>query len=464
MVTGSDVAILTGRLRGEVIEPGDPGYGDACAVWNGMIDKRPALIARCKGTGDVVTAVNFARDSGLPLAVRGGGHNVAGMALADGGLVVDLSPMRGVRVDPQRRKVRVEGGTRLGDLDRETQVYGLATPTGVVSRTGVAGLTLSGGIGWLRRKYGMSCDNLVSTEVVTADGRVLTASAGEHPDLFWGLRGGGGNFGVVTSFEFRLHRVGPQVMFCFVLYPGDRAPDVLRACDRYVADSPDEVSPLAFLGRVPAAEMFPPGWHGHPFVAVAALYAGGVAEGEQVLRPLRELHEPIVDLSAARPYVEVQQVLDEDYPDGGRYYWKSAHLDGLGDEVIDRLVAHADAAPSDQSTVDVWYHGGVMSRIGAADTAFGDRSAPILIAPEANWVHPSDDAANLAWARRCVDDMRRFSDRGGYLNFPGFLEEGERLLREAYGDNYQRLAAVKDAYDPANLFRINQNIQPASAR
>ncbi|MGH3344543.1 MAG: FAD-binding oxidoreductase [Carbonactinosporaceae bacterium] len=460
MVTASDVANLTGRLHGEVVEPGDPDYDAARAVWNGMIDKRPALIARCRGTGDAVAAVNFARDSRLPLAVRGGGHNVAGMAVADGGLVVDLSPMRGVRVDPQRRTVRVEGGARLGDVDRETQVHGLATPTGVVSRTGVAGLTLSGGIGWLRRKYGMSCDNLVSAEVVTADGGVLTASPGEHAELFWGLQGGGGNFGVVTSFEFRLHRIGPQVMFCFVLYPGDRAADVVRSCDQYMTDAPDEVSPVAFLGRVPAAEMFPRQWQGHPFIAVAAMYAGGVADGERVLSPLRGLHEPIVDLSAAQPYVEAQQALDEEYPDGGRYYWKSTHLDGLGEEV-DRLVAHADIAPSDLSTIDVWYQGGAMSRVGAADTAFGDRSAPILIAPEANWSHRHDDAANLDWARRCIEDLRRFSDRGGYLNFPGFLEEGDGLVRTAYGDNYQRLAAVKAAYDPANLFRLNQNIKPS---
>jgi FAD/FMN-containing dehydrogenase len=450
-------------LRGELLRPGDTTYEEARKLWNGVIDKRPALIASCAGVGDVIDAVNFARENDLLVAVRGGGHNVAGNAVCDGGLVIDLSPMKGIRVDPERHSVRAESGATLGDLDRETQVFDLATPMGVVSETGIAGLTLSGGIGWLRRKWGLSSDNLLSVDVVSADGRFLTASEQENEDLFWGIRGGGGNFGVVTSFEYRLHPIGPEVMFCFILYPGTQAQEVVRFCQEYVAGAPDEVSPLAFLGRVPHAEMFPQEWHGQPYVAITAMYAGEVEEGEQVLRPLREIGESIVDFSGPMPYVEAQKVLDEDYPDGWRYYWKSTNASGLSDEVIERLIAHAEAAPSDHSTIDIWYQqGGAMSRIGAEESAFGERSAPILFGIEANWEEPQDDQANIAWARECFADLRRFSDGGVYLNFPGFYEEGEELLRGAYGDNYERLVVIKNKYDPTNLFRLNQNIKPTA--
>lgn len=336
---------------------------------------------------------------------------------------------------------------------------------GVVSETGIAGLTLGGGLGHLRRKRGLSSDNLLSVDVVTADGGFMRASETENTDLFWGVRGGGGNFGVITSFEYRLYPVGPEVMFCFVFYPGERSREVLRFCEEYMAQAPDEVGPIGVLGRIPRAEIFPEEWHGHPFAAVLAMYAGeadAIAEGERALQPLRELGEPIADFSGRMPYTEAQQVLDEDYPKGHRYYWKSRNLDGLGDLEIDRLIAHAQSAPSDESTIDVWYQGGAMSRVGASETAFGDRSAPILIGVEANWKHPRDDAANVAWARECVSDLSRFSSGGGYLNFPGFLEEGEQQLRDAFGSNYERLASLKREYDPENLFRVNQNIQPAT--
>jgi len=459
-LTGSVVEGFGSRLRGELLRPGDAGYEEARLLWNGLIDKRPALIARCAGVGDVVDSVNFARENDLLVAVRGGGHNVAGNAACDGGLVIDLSPMKGVRVDPERGTARAEAGATLGDIDRETQVFGLATPLGVVTETGIAGLTLGGGLGWLRRKYGTSSDNLVSVDVVTADGRFLTASEEENEDLFWGIRGGGGNFGVVTSFEYRLHPVGPEVTFCFVLYPGDRAREVLQSCGEYVTEAPEEVSPLGVLGRVPHDEIFPERWHGEQYVALLAMHPGEAEEGERVLRPLRELGAPIVDLSARMPYTEAQAVLDEDYPDGWRYYWKSVNVDGLSDEVIEGLVNHAEAAPSGHSTIDVWYQGGAMGRVGAAETAFGDRSVPYLLGIEANWEEPRDDEANVAWARNCVADMRRFSSGGMYLNFPGFLEEGDQLLRGAYGENYERLVDLKNRYDPTNLFRLNQNIKP----
>ncbi len=456
----SVVAGLRAQMRGELIQPGDESYDEARKVWNGMIDKKPALIARCASVADVVASVNFARENRILLAVRGGGHNVAGTAVADGGLVVDLSPMKGVRVDPEQHTVRAEGGVTIGELDEETQKFGLATPMGVVSETGIAGLTLGGGIGWLRRKYGLSSDNLVSVDIVTADGRYLTASETENPDIFWGIRGGGGNFGVVTSFEYRLYPVGPEVMFCFVLYPGDRAKEVLRFIDEYVAQAPDEVSPLGVLGRVPHDEIFPEEWHGKPYAAILAMYSGSVEEGEQVLKPLRDLGDPIADLSEPMPYVEVQKVLDEDYPEGGRYYWKSVNVNRLGDKEIEHLMAHAETAPSDHSTIDVWYQGGAMNQVGAEETAFGDRGAPYLLGVEGNWEEPHEDEANVAWVRECVDDMRRFSDGGMYLNFPGFLEEGQEMIQDAYGENFERLVALKDEYDPTNFFRMNQNVRP----
>jgi FAD/FMN-containing dehydrogenase len=467
-LTGADAALgesvvgtFGARLRGELLRPGDTKYEEARLIWNGLIDKRPALIVCCAGVGDVVDSVNFARENNLLLAVRGGGHNVAGNAVCNGGLVIDLSRMKGIRVDPERRTARAEAGATLGDLDRETQVFGLATPLGVVTETGIAGLTLGGGIGWLRRKHGLSSDNLVSVDVVTADGRLLTAGETKNEDLFWGIRGGGGNFGVVTSFEYRLHPVGPEVMFCFVLYPGDRAKEVLQTCGEYMTEAPNEVSPLGVLGHVPPVEVFPERWHGEPYVALLAMYAGDAEEGERVLRPLRELGGAIADLSARMPYTQAQAILDEDYPNGWHYYWKSVNVDGLNSEAIERLVDHMEAAPSHHSTIDVWYQGGAMARIGPDETAFGDRSAPILLGIEANWKR-KDDEANIAWARNCVADMRRFSSGGMYLNFPGFLEEGERLLRDAYGENYQRLVALKNKYDPNNLFRLNQNIKPTA--
>lgn len=448
------------RLRGGLLRPGVAAYVEARKVWNGMIDRRPALIVRAASVADVINSVDFARKNDLLLAVRGGGHNVAGTGTVEGGLLVDLSRMKGIRVDPGRRTVHAEGGVTIGELDRKTQAFGLATPMGVVSETGIAGLTLGGGMGWLRRKHGLSSDNLLSVDVVTADGRFLTASEEENRELFWGIRGGGGNFGVVTRFEYRLHPVGPEVMFAFVFYPGERAGEVLRFVDEYVAHAPEEVSPLAFLGRLPYDETFPRRSHGEPFVAVAAMYAGEVGEGEEALAPLREITEPIVDFSGPMPYVEAQKVLDEDYPSGGRYYWKSQNINGLGDEVIERLISHAEAAPSGHSTIDVWYGGGAMARVGADETAFGDRSAPILLGIEANWAEPRDDEANLAWARGVVSDVRRFSDGGAYLNFPGFLEEGQKLMSDAYGENYDRLVALKNEYDPTNVFRLNQNIEP----
>jgi FAD/FMN-containing dehydrogenase len=385
---------------------------------------------------------------------------VAGHAVCDGGVTIDLSAMRRTVVDPEARTVSAQGGCRLGELDHETQRYGLATPLGVVTRTGIAGLTLSGGMGWLRRKYGLSCDNLVSAQIVTADGSLLTASEEENPDLFWAIRGGGGNFGVVTSFEYRLHPVGPDVFVCFVVYAAELAHEVLLFAARYLPEVGDELAPLGILGRVPQAEGFPPAAHGELYVALLAVYPGDAADGERVVQPLRELGEPIVDLSGPMRWTEAQALLDEDYPDGWRYYWKSVNMPGLSDEVIDRLVEHAAAAPSPHSTIDVWYQGGALARITEPATAFANRGEPYLLGIEGNWEAQSASEDNVAWVRDTYEDMRPLSRGGVYLNFPGFLEEGERLVREGYGANYARLRELKAKYDPTNLFSLNANIDP----
>jgi FAD/FMN-containing dehydrogenase len=454
MDTMTEVEALAGlreRVRGDVLAPGEEAYDGARALWNGMVDRKPAVIVRVEGTRDVSATVRFAREHGLVVTARGGGHGVAGNALSDGGLVVDLTRLKDVSVDPDARTARAGGGVTLGELDAETQAHVLATPLGVVTKTGIAGLTLSGGIGWLRRKHGLAADNLVSLEVVTADGQVLTASENENDELFWALRGGGGSFGVVTALEYRLHPVGPDVAVAFVLYPGERAVEILRAVDEYAAAAPEDVSPLAFLGHVPHSDAFPAEIHGRPYVAVAAVHPGAPEVGERVLRPLRVLGEPLVDLSGSMPYVEAQGLLDEDYPDGWRYYWKSVDLDELADEALERIAAHAWAAPSHHSTIDVWYHGGAMGRVDPEATAFGRRPA-YLIGVEANWEPGHPDAENVAWAREAVDDLGRFSRGGSYLNFPGFFEEGDELLRASYGErNYERLVALKTQLDPEDV-------------
>ena len=457
-VVGEFAANLSGRL----VHRNDDDYDHQRAVWNGMIDRRPILIARCATTNDVVEAVNFARRHNLLVAVRGGGHNVAGTAVCDGGLVIDLSQMTHVTVDPEARTARAQGGAVIADLDTATQAYGLATPMGVVSETGIAGLTLGGGIGWLRRKYGLSCDNLVSARVVTADGRVLTASQTENPDLFWGIRGGGGNFGIVTEFEYRLHPVGPEVMFVHVFYHGSKTRAALRAYRDYCATAPDEVSSFAVCGTVLPEENYPEEIHGQPYVLIAACHAGSVETGQRVMQPLREFAEPMADFSGPLPYVDVQRIMDKDYPNGFHYYWKSLYLNGLDDPVIERVAAWAGKRPSPLSTVDIWHMGGALSRFGSEDSAVGNRDAPYLLGVEGNWEPSGDDAANVAWTRACIEELRAFSDGSQYLNFPGFYEEGDETMRATFGNQYERLVALKNRYDPNNFFRLNQNIKPGA--
>lgn len=458
-----DLDVFASMLRGDCLRAGSDGYEEARRVWNGMIDRHPALIVRCAGVADVIDAVNFARTRRLLVAVRGGGHNVAGHAVCDGGIVVDLSLMKGIRVDPQTRTAHVQGGATWGDLDRETQAFGLATPGGVVSTTGVAGLTLGGGFGWLRGKHGLSCDNLLSVDIVTADGRFQTASQDENSELFWAIRGGGGNFGIVTSFEFRLHPVGPTVMFAAAMYPEARAAHVLRAWRDFMATAPDELTSMAQHWSIPPAPDIPVALHGKPVIIAAGLYAGPVDEGEQVTHPLREFDTPLVDLSGALPFTVVQSAFDPFFPQGEHlHYWKSIYLHGLGDEVIDAIVARADHRTSPQTMVNYWHMGAAVRRIEADETAFGDRSAPYLLEISSSWTDPRESGQHIEWTRDFWAAMKPFSPGGLYLNFPGFGEEGDDLVRAAYGANYQRLAELKKQYDPTNLFRLNQNIKPAT--
>ncbi|MBZ0299877.1 MAG: FAD-binding oxidoreductase [Anaerolineae bacterium] len=447
--------------QGQLIRPGDEVYDEARRVWNGMIDRYPALIVRCAGVEDVIAAVNFARENHLRVAVRAGGHSVAGHATCDEGLVVDLSMMKHIQVDPAAHTARVQGGVTWGELDAATQVHSLATPGGLVSVTGIAGLTLGGGFGWLRNKYGLSCDNLISAEVVTADGRVITASKDENQDLLWGLRGGGGNFGIVTTFEYQLHPVGPDVMFVFVLYDGtgENLNKGLRFYRDFCKRVPDEASTIAVCGKVPPEPAYPAELHENPYVLFGGLYAGPVEEGKRVLQPLLDFGQPLLDYSGIQPYVDAQKAWDADYPDGKRYYWKSLNLISLDDHAIQRIANHARQQPSVHSTIDLWHIGGAVARVSAEASAFHGRQAAFLLSPEANWEDEADDKANIVWLRNFIADMAPFSDGSRYLNFAGFQEE-EEMMRKAFGSQYERLVALKNKYDPTNLFNLNQNIKP----
>lgn len=455
------VDAFASMIRGQVLKPNDAGYDAARTIRNGMIDRHPALIVRPAGTRDVADTVTFARERGLVLSIRGGGHNVAGNAVNDDGLVIDLSSMRAVHVDPAAGTLRAQGGATWGDLDRESQAYGLSVPGGVVSSTGIGGLTLHGGLGHLRRKYGLSIDNLLSAEVVTADGRVLTASEDENADLYWALRGAGSNFGVVTSMLFRLRPIGPMTYLCGVAYPQDDVAALTRAWRDWVVDTPDEVSSIALLWSVPNAEPFPVELRERPAFLVAAIHCGAPEEAEQVTRPLRELAEPMLDLSHPELYTEIQSAFDPFFPVGRRYYWKSTYLDDFSDVAAGAIATAGQARPSGMSSVTLWHLGGAIGRIAPGATAYRRRDAPFLFTAEATWESPADDDANIAWARQSLASMQPFSRGGAYLNFPGFGEEKDALLRATYGANFDRLVELKTRYDPDNVFRMNQNIRPA---
>jgi FAD/FMN-containing dehydrogenase len=446
--------------RGAVLRPGDQWYDDARAIWNGLIDRRPALIVQCSGAADVVDAVNFAREQNLLLSVKGGGHNVAGNAVNDGGLVIDLSQMRGVHVDASTQSVRAQGGATWGDCDRETQLHALAVPGGVVSTTGIAGLTLHGGVGHLRRKHGLSIDSLLSVEIVTADGQLRRASATENEDLFWAVRGAGSNFGVVTSFEFKAHSVGPMVQVGAIFYPQDVAREVLPAWREYMASAPDELSSLALFWNVPPHEPFPVEHQGKPVLIVAGAYAGSLEDGEPVVQPLRELAEPLIDLSGPWPWLGLQSGFDALFPKGGLYYWKSRTVAELSDEAIGDIADWAGRRPTPLTDIVIWHHGGAMHRVGETDTAYAGRSAHFDVTGEVSWTDPSQTDEAVTWGREFWAAMGKHSTGGVYLNFPGLGEEPEALVRAGYGPNYDRLSELKAKYDPTNLFRMNQNIVP----
>jgi FAD/FMN-containing dehydrogenase len=448
-------------VRGAALRPGDPAYEDARTIWNGLIDRRPALIVQCTGAADVVDAVNFAREQSLLLSVKGGGHNVAGNAVNDGGLVIDLTQMNGVHVEPTMRTVRAQGGATWGDADRETQLFGLAVPGGVVSTTGIAGLTLHGGVGHLRRKHGLSIDNLLSVDIVTADGQLRRASATENEDLFWAVRGAGSNFGVVTSFEFQAHPVGPMVMVGAVFYPLEDARALLPAWRDYMAAAPEELSSLAICWSVPPGDPFPPEHHGRAVLIVAAAYSGSVEDGGPVVQPLRELGQPLIDLSGPWPWLGLQSGFDALFPEGELRYWKSRALGKLSEEAIDEIADWAARRPTPLTDVVIWHHGGAMTRVGETETAYAGRDAPFLVTGEVSWTDPVQTDEAIAWGRAFWAAMERHSTGGLYLNFPGLGEEKETLVRAGYGVNYDRLAALKAKYDPTNLFRMNLNIAPA---
>jgi FAD/FMN-containing dehydrogenase len=451
-------------FRGDLIRPGEPGYEEGRSVWNGMFSKRPALIARCTGNADVVAAVNFARTSGLPVAVRGGGHSVAGFSTLDDGVVIDLTRMRGVRVDPDAKTARVQGGATWGDYDRETQVYGLASPGGLVSTTGVAGLTLGGGFGFLSMKHGLACDNLIGADVVTADGRVVQANEKENPDLLWGLRGGGGNFGVVTSFEFKVHPLSEVVVSLF-LYAPEQAADLLAFYRTFLDDAPEALTAFISFMTIPEnppMPIFPPEVLGKKVVAFLAAWPGSQEEGEKAVAGMRAFAKPLFELALPLPYTMAQSIQDDDAPWGDRHYWKSAYCGGLTNGLIEAIAAHGSNAPSPKTQVAVGRFGGAIAKGSAADSAFPLRDAGWLVQMDSSWEDASSDDANIAWTRGMHAAVSPFLvDDRVYVNFIG--DEGADRAQSAYGaERYAKLVALKDAYDPTNFFRLNQNIRPSA--
>ena len=464
-ISGGEVALeaatvdsFAACLRGALLTPGGDGYDEARSIWNGMIDRRPGLIAMCEGTADVIATVRFAREHDLLVSVRGGGHNVSGNAVCDGGLMISLARMNAVRVDPSSRRARVSPGARLGDLDHETQAFGLVAPAGIVTTTGVAGLTLGGGFGWLSRKWALTCDNLHSVDLVTSEGELVRASADENADLFWGLRGGGGNFGIATSFELGLHPFGPEAAAGLVFHPIGAARDLLAFFRDFLADAPEEVTGIFLLRTAPPAPFLPPEFHGKPVAAVGACYAGPAEAGMKALDPLKRYGSPIGDILFPKPFVQHQRVIDAGQPSGSRYYWKSEYFTDLPEALIDVLISHAETFSSPLSVMALFQVGGAVARVGEDETAYGHRGARFAMNVNAQWLEASEDETHLAWARRCWQATRSFSTGGGYINFQS-QDEGDDRVQASYGDaKFARLTELKARYDPNNFFRMNQNI------
>ncbi|UCH30909.1 MAG: FAD-binding oxidoreductase [Myxococcales bacterium] len=456
-ISEEQLTALDVELRGDVLLPESDGYDAACTLWNAMIVRRPALVARCAGAADVIRAVRFAADNELLLAVRGAGHNIAGKGVCDGGFLIDLSGLRSVHVDPERRVATVDPGATLGDIDDETQLYGLAVPTGINSTTGIAGLTLGGGFGWLSRKHGLTVDNLRSARVVTASGELLTASEDENADLFWGLRGGGGNFGVATSFEFDLCEVGPEVLSGLIVHPLSAAPELTREYREFARDLPADLNVWLVLRKAPPMPFLPPEVHGTEVAILAAFYSGELSEGERLLQPLRDYGDPIADVISPHTFIQWQTAFDPLLTPGARNYWKSHNFLELSDGLLDTALDYTQRLPSDQTEIFFGRLGGAVNERASDATAYPHRDAEYVMNVHARWEDPADDDACIHWARSYFNDTEKYATGGVYVNF---VPDGEAPTDAEYGPNYERLVALKRKYDPQNLFRVNQNIAP----
>jgi FAD/FMN-containing dehydrogenase len=451
------IAGLKSQLRGSLLEPADAGYDESRLVWNAMIDRHPALIVRCVGAADVIACVNFARANDILVSVRGGGHNIAGTAVCDDGMLIDLSGMRSVRVDAARRRAHVEPGATLADFDHEAQAYGLATPTGINSTTGIAGLTLGGGFGWLSRKYGLTVDNLLSADIVLADGRTVHASADSEPELFWALKGGGGNFGIVTSFEFQLHPVGPEVFAGLLVFPLEDGRSALRQYREYVRTIPDDLAVWSVMRKAPPLPFLPPEVHGKEAVVFAFMYAGEVSRGAALIEPMRSFGKSWGEHFGPMPYTAWQQAFDPLLAPGARNYWKTNNFKELSDAAIDTLVEHAGRLPSSHSEVFVALMGGQTGRVPASATAYPHRDIQYVVNVHGRWESAVEDAPGIAWARNLFNATSVYATGGAYVNFMT-ADESDRV-QAAYGPNYQRLSELKHRYDPSNFFRLNQNVR-----
>jgi FAD/FMN-containing dehydrogenase len=450
---------LKTRLRGPVLLPDDHGFEETRTVWNSMIDRRPALVARCIGNADVIECVRFAHEHDLLLCIKAGGHNIAGLAAADGAMMLDLSLMRGAWVDRKRRIVRAQGGCLLGDVDRETQVRGLAAVLGFVSLTGCAGLTLGGGFGYLTKRYGWTSDNVVGMDVVTAEGKLVRASEEENADLFWGLRGGGGNFGVVTGIDYTLYPVGPEIVGGLVAWPASEAPKVLEFYRTLAEEAPPELTLVTLMRPAPPAPWLPPDMHGKPIVAILACYTGDPEAGETAVAPIKAFGQPVGDVLVRRPYAQLQSMLDPTQPKGRRYYWKSEYLAGIEPALCEKVIEHAGRIQSPHSAVILFQLGGALNRLDEDHSPVGNRKTRYVFNVAGSWERPEDDDANIDWARRAWNDMKAFSTGGTYINFLT-ADEGEERMTAALGQSLERLAKVKTAWDPDNVFRTNRNIKP----
>ncbi len=458
-VSAADINALATGIEGSVVTPGSTGYDEARTLWNAMIERRPAAIVRCTTPSDVAHAIRIAAKRNLLVSIRGGGHNIGGLASCDDGVMIDLSPMKAVHVDPVARTVDVQAGATLGDVDRETQRFGLATPLGINSTTGVAGLTLGGGFGWLSRSLGLTIDNLLSADVITADGQAVTASEHYNPDLFWAIRGGGGNFGVVTSFKYRLHQVGPEVLSGLIVHPLVAARDVMDFYREYVKQAPDKLACWVVMRLAPPLPTVPPEFHGQPILALGVCYAGEVREGERLLQPLRAFGRPVADMVQPQPFTAWQTALDPLLTPGMRNYWKSNEFTSVSRELVDTLVDYAVRLPDPQTELALAQLGGAVSRVPADATAYGHRDAQFVLNVHGRWADPAKDKECVDWVRDVFRATVPFATGSVYVNF--LTEDESDRVRAAYGANYSRLAELKKKYDPRNVFRVNHNILPA---